>query len=772
MEVFVKTESLRKIFKKYYISVFLIIAVFILIMSTFFNYHFYNSYMNYLINTKITSTSRLFIEKYSKVVYSLDTLNSLVGKVDDITFENFLRSTFQNLQNDPTFNLNDIFFRYESNGKLIASKSDVFYSSDSQIRSLLRSSKFSGSIFIGPMKDYTTGKRIVTMLDPLYKNGKLFGVSGIDIYTDTFSVSNESNNSIGFKYLYMNGDKLISTNIEDMTLLDYISKNRKDIDNENQINVKGNTYFVRENNLVGDVVLYVVAPFKFNLFVDYSEMLIVFLIVLVIFIVIRFSSKNLINSLVQPLETLKNISMSIKKNPTNIDPRVLTKHTGISEIDSLYDAFFSMIGHIKKKNEELEASYEELESVFEDLENAYTDLDDKNKQLIEKQENLEKEHDNLVKAYSELEIVNYNLKKTLKELKILSDISLDLVSYKNIKNLIKLSLEKLNLIFDVPLIALLSYNKENDTLVVNTSIDTRNKLHSIPDKLKVGVGISGYAAMIKKPVVVSNTENDPRFMGIEEFKSEIAVPIIWEGEILGVLDLESKKYGYFDSKDSQDTVKRVANILGAAIKNSQLLRQLKDNFYQTVKALAYTIELKDPYTRGHSERVTYYSVKIAQGLGFPDDFIERIKLAAVLHDIGKIGVRGAVLNKPGKLTLEERKEIEKHTILGAKVLNEVEVMKDIAILVKHHHEHWNGRGYPDGLKGEEIPMESRIISIADAFDAMTSDRPYRKSLGYQKALEIIAFERGKQFDPDIAEAFLKFFENGKLDIAVDSEFDF
>ncbi len=768
-----KSENIRTLFNKYYILIFFIIAVFIITVTLFFNYHFYISYLHYLLSFHLSTDKNLFLEKYSKILYVLDNINFIAVRSDPSLLQSVIASAKENLKQDPNFKVKDVFFSFENSRNIVTSNSTISSIENAKkVDFLLDMKNSSDLLFLGPKKDSETGRNIITLLNPIYKDDRLIGVSGIDIYTETFKISKlQSHDPYGFLYIYTDNNKLISSNLKDTSFLKYLL-NFKDLSNKDTVLFNGNTYFVDSVNPVGKIVLYILVPFKFTSFMSYTEILIIILVVFLIFVIMYFASKSLTNNIAHPLEKLKNISSSVKDNPSALDPKLLNKKTNIVEIDSLYNAFFSMIEHIRRKNEELEASYEELESVFEDLENAYTDLDDKNKQLLEKQIQIEKEHDELVKAYSEIEISNHSLKRSLKELKILSDISLDLVSYKNIKNLIKLAIEKLNLIFDVPFISVLSYNSKDDTLTVNTSIRSKNFSSNVPKKLKVGMGISGYSAMLKSMVVVSNTETDPRFVGPSLFKSEIAVPIMWEGEILGVLDLESDQYGSFDSKEAQEAVIRVANILGAAMKNSQLVDQLKSNFYETIKALADTIELKDPYTRGHSERVTYYSVKMAKEFGFSEEKVEKIKLAAILHDIGKIGVRGAVLNKPGKLTLEERKEIEKHAILGAKVLNEVAIMKDIAVLIKHHHEHYDGRGYPDGLKGEEIPIESRIISVADAFDAMTSDRPYRKSLGYQKALEILEFEAGKQFDPDIVKAFLKLFEEGKLKIVTNAGFDF
>ncbi|HBT99645.1 MAG TPA: metal-dependent phosphohydrolase, partial [Thermotoga naphthophila] len=166
-------------------------------------------------------------------------------------------------------------------------------------------------------------------------------------------------------------------------------------------------------------------------------------------------------------------------------------------------------------------------------------------------------------------------------------------------------------------------------------------------------------------------------------------------------------------KDSEITeyelssLKMMARILAIFFSRLSLYRKLRKTFFQTIEAFSYAVELKDPYTSGHSLRVADYSQEIARRMGLPDQVVERIRIAAVLHDIGKIGVRGAILNKTSKLTKEEYEEVKKHPELGEKLISKIEDFSDIAKIVRHHHEWYSGQGYPDGLRGEEIPLESR-----------------------------------------------------------------
>jgi HD-GYP domain-containing protein (c-di-GMP phosphodiesterase class II) len=173
-----------------------------------------------------------------------------------------------------------------------------------------------------------------------------------------------------------------------------------------------------------------------------------------------------------------------------------------------------------------------------------------------------------------------------------------------------------------------------------------------------------------------------------------------------------------------------------------------------VRTLVSALDAKDAYTRGHSERVALFSKRIAEHLGYDDVATEKLYLSGLLHDVGKIGVSDAVLRKPDRLTPEEFAEIKRHPDEGWGILLELEQLRYVLPGVLHHHEQVNGTGYPDGLKGEQIPLDARIMAVADAYDAMTSDRAYRKGMPHEKAMEIIREGSGSQWDSDVVDAFL------------------
>ena len=195
-----------------------------------------------------------------------------------------------------------------------------------------------------------------------------------------------------------------------------------------------------------------------------------------------------------------------------------------------------------------------------------------------------------------------------------------------------------------------------------------------------------------------------------------------------------------------------------ARRSFELYTKMRKMYLETIRALAAAIDAKDPYTKGHSERVAETSVVLAQELNLSDKDIENIEYTALLHDIGKIGIADNILGKNSSLTNKEFDKIKEHTVMGAKIIEPVDFLKNSYKAIYHHHERYNGAGYPDGLKEKDIPLSARIIAVADAYDAMGSDRPYRKKLNIDKIMKELTEQSGKQFDPEVVKALISVLE--------------
>lgn len=215
----------------------------------------------------------------------------------------------------------------------------------------------------------------------------------------------------------------------------------------------------------------------------------------------------------------------------------------------------------------------------------------------------------------------------------------------------------------------------------------------------------------------------------------------------------NRRQGSFDEGDNE-LLSALANQVAVAIENAILYEDLKETFFDTAAALAETIEKRDPYTGGHTRRVMVYSVALAEELGLGRAEIEQIKLAAILHDVGKVAIADEVLRKPGALTDQELETMRSHSSASAEIVARVSRLADLIPAVRGHHERVDGGGYPDGLSGDRIPLSARIIAVADSFDAMTSDRPYRKGMPVTVAIEELQANSGTQFDAHVVSAFL------------------
>jgi HD-GYP domain-containing protein (c-di-GMP phosphodiesterase class II) len=280
---------------------------------------------------------------------------------------------------------------------------------------------------------------------------------------------------------------------------------------------------------------------------------------------------------------------------------------------------------------------------------------------------------------------------------------------------------------------------------------------------RVGDGIAGWVAQTGEPLLVQGDALPPELRNLsasDQVTSAVSVPLKASGRTLGVITVSSLSRRRFADTDVH-LLSRLAADAGMALENANLYGEVQRGFLETVAALAEAVDAKDPYTRGHSERVTGLAIAVAKELGVAGGDLEALSSAAVLHDIGKIGVAEQILSKPGPLSDTEWEAMRAHPDLGAAIVGPVSALRQVVPLLKHHHERWDGTGYPAKLKGEEIPLGSRILALADAYEAMTSDRAYRKAMPPERAVEILKEGAGRQWDPGVVIAFLKVREAGQ-----------
>ncbi len=296
--------------------------------------------------------------------------------------------------------------------------------------------------------------------------------------------------------------------------------------------------------------------------------------------------------------------------------------------------------------------------------------------------------------------------------------------------------------------------------------DREEDIKRIP--LNFGEGIAGWVAQNGKPLIVNSPKKDPRFFkGVDErteFRTRniICVPVKVKEKIFGVLEAINKQERGGFNKEDLSLFMSLADQVAIALDNSRLYQELEEMFFQTTDSLADAIEKRDPYTGGHTQRVTQYSLAIAKYLQLKPLERKWLKITSVLHDIGKVGIEDQILKKPERLSPEEFEMIKRHCNIGVEIIEHVRQLRDSIPGVKSHHEQLDGKGYPDGLKGEEIPVLARIVAVADTFDAMTTDRPYRKAMEKEAAVEELSRCSGTQFDEKVVEAFIQAYQKGEI----------
>ncbi|MBW2147273.1 MAG: response regulator [Deltaproteobacteria bacterium] len=365
----------------------------------------------------------------------------------------------------------------------------------------------------------------------------------------------------------------------------------------------------------------------------------------------------------------------------------------------------------------------------------------------------------------EIERLNHKLNQKIRDLTVLYKIGEVLnESTLDRNNLFKQVAELAMEVTNARKTSLMLMDPERKRLVIKASCgiptDIAQKI-----SLRLGEGIAGQVAKEGIPLLVKDIHRSRKYIdasvGHYKTNSFISVPLLIKGEVLGVINAADKEDGISFSKNEMNLLSAVAQRAALCLENLALYESVYNNLVDTLRSLVSTIEAKDSYTKLHSARVTQWSVEIATALNIDKEDIDIIQFAGYLHDIGKIGIPDSILMKPGRLTVEEYDLIKTHPAIGEKIVKPLDLLPKERDLIRHHHERWDGKGYPDGLAGEDIPLLARIMAIADSFDAMTSDRVYRKAKGVKDALYELNQCAGSQFDPFVVETFLALQEQNK-----------
>jgi putative nucleotidyltransferase with HDIG domain len=347
------------------------------------------------------------------------------------------------------------------------------------------------------------------------------------------------------------------------------------------------------------------------------------------------------------------------------------------------------------------------------------------------------------------------------ELSLIFKMGQEMFSSISFENITKSIAESANKIINAQICTLLLEDKTTDCFVPIYSQGVEpQSINQV--RLKRGEGISGWVALHNQMLVKNDIENDPWFKrqnkGEYFVQSLVSIPLSTKERVIGVLNLSNKKSQQPFADDEIEFLKGLTCEASIALQNASLYEQIQDSYLRTITALAFALDARDSYTRQHSENVTRYAVAIAQEMNLGPSQIEHIRRAGLLHDIGKIGIRDGVLLKPAKLSKEEYGDIKQHPIKGEVIVSALPFLKEEAKLIRHHHERYDGGGYPDGISGASIEKGARILAVADAFDAMVENRVYRQALGINTTCQELKQGSGRQFDPEAVEALLRILE--------------
>ncbi len=279
-------------------------------------------------------------------------------------------------------------------------------------------------------------------------------------------------------------------------------------------------------------------------------------------------------------------------------------------------------------------------------------------------------------------------------------------------------------------------------------------------KVSARSGIAGWVARHGKPIIINDVTKDKRFhKSVDKItgfitRSIICAPLVVHRKVIGVIEVLNKSDGSDFTEQDLGTLTAVASTAAMAVENTKLNQLVLSAYKSTIRSLAAAIDAKDHYTRGHSQRVMEYALLGAISLALPQEELEILEYAGLLHDIGKIGIADGILSKPERLTDQEWEIMRRHPQIGSDILTDVSFLEKASTLILHHHERYDGNGYPSGLKHEEIPIGARLLAVADAFDTMSTDRSYRAALGIDYAIKELYRCSGGQFCPIAVNAFV------------------
>ena len=452
-------------------------------------------------------------------------------------------------------------------------------------------------------------------------------------------------------------------------------------------------------------------------------------------------------NIARPVKTL----LDTMKKVEDGDMEARAEFGGEGELGALAESFNRMVERIRELHEKNLNKERKINRARTELEHKRS-LEELNSRLEFKVKEVETANHAILSLSRELKTKNIELEKMVERLKKISDLGRALSHAVEVQELLKLIIRTASELLKA----------ENGYIYIE-----KNGVQKLLFRYRKGMGVEKFGNVmdLERPDFRKLLEGSNVFSasnGGAGAVSAIGVPFLIKGKPAGGLLLEKNSESF--SEDELEVLATLSGQAMVAIENAWLYESVKANYFGTVQALINVIEANDRYTRGHSERVRTLSVMIGRKLGLPSAEMELLEHAAILHDIGKIGVDSLLVNKNGRLKKTEFSLVKAHPLIGNEILDPIGTLEGIRAAILQHHERYDGTGYPFGIAGEEITLKARILSVADAFDAMMTDRPYRRAFSLQRVKEEIRDSSGTHFDPLVVSAFLDMLDSNEEDI--------
>lgn len=497
-----------------------------------------------------------------------------------------------------------------------------------------------------------------------------------------------------------------------------------------------------------------------------STALIIFLVTITISVFLIYYVDKPISLLISSMQQVENGDFSNKPIiNSSAEMRLLSTHHNrmVERLKAQIETAISHERELARAQEKL-GHHREIHLMNEKLEEQIKEIENLNISLEERIEEIEEANYKISDLAGELEDKNTNLEKAVAKLSTLYKVGLAINSTMEMDTLFNLIVKTTMDTLHAEIGYIILYEPELHSLRVITLfghefVSPGGAL--LPMKPS---SVSTWVVENRKPLLISDISAAPQFdrysaLGYER-KTLICAPLLVKDEIIGTITVVNKLDNSVFSCEELELLNTIAAQAGIAIKNAKLYDEQQKIYMNTIHALVSAIEASDSYTRGHSERVTRYSLELAKRLDLPSERMKIIERAAILHDIGKIGIDLSLLHKEGKLSPEDVNNLQQHPLIGMKILEPIEFLHDVKLCIGQHHERYDGHGYPHHVTADQLLVESRILAIADAYDAMTSDRPYRKALPFEVAVKELSDNAGTQFDPHMVPHFIELLNSG------------